>query len=105
MSSKFITALVAGAVLSASAHAQIFGPQGGQQISQQPSISHRIDLPGDSPVALVSDEWGGSAATVRGGAYQIDVRLALSLRNTGQRRIRGITLTVVSQEEIGRAHV
>ncbi|MEQ1945871.1 MAG: hypothetical protein ABL995_01700 [Bryobacteraceae bacterium] len=98
MSGKSINVFLAASLFAASVNAQIFGPGGGQQIMQPPSISHRIDLPGDAPVALVSDEWGGSAVAVRGGAYQLDVRLALSLRNTGQRRIRGITLTVVSQE-------
>jgi len=98
MRGKWNIVLLASALLSAAAHAQTFGQQIGQQFGQQPSLSHRIDLPGDSPVTLVSDEWGGSAATVRGGAYQLDVHLALSLRNSGQRRIRGITLTVIAQE-------
>ena len=62
------------------------------------TLAHRIDIPHDSPVTLAGDEWGGSAATVRGGAYTIDVKLALSLRNSSQRRVRGITLTVLAQE-------
>jgi hypothetical protein len=71
-----------------------FGPLPGQQ----PALAHRIDLPGDAPVALVADEWGGSGATIRGSAYQLDVRVSLSLRNAIQRRIRGITLAVTAQE-------
>jgi hypothetical protein len=82
----FTAALLAGA--------QGFGQQGfGQQ-----NLGHRIDLPHDSPVSLVGDEWGGSAANIRGGAYVLDVRVALSLRNSGQRRIRGITFGVLAQE-------
>ena len=69
-----------------------------QALGQAQTLAHRIDVPHDSPVTLAGDEWGGSAATIRGGAYAIDVRVALSLRNSSQRRIRGITLTVLAQE-------
>jgi len=79
---------------------QPFGAQPNfpQQNPGQQSLAHKIDFPHDAPVTLAGDEWGGSAATVRGGAYAIDVRVALSLRNASQRRIRGITLTVLAQE-------
>lgn len=88
-----LTIAACGLGFSSAAHGQGFGlPQPSQ------NLSHRIDLPRDSPVSLAGDEWGGSAATVRGGAYVIDVRMSLSLKNTSQRRIRGITLTVVAQE-------
>ena len=82
------------------AFGQVFGPQsfGAQQNFAQQNLAHKIDFPHDAPVTLAGDEWGGSAATVRGGAYAIDVRVALSLRNASQRRIRGITLTVLAQE-------
>lgn len=69
-----------------------------QPFGVQQNLAHKIDFPHDAPVTLAGDEWGGSAATVRGGAYAIDVRVALSLRNSSQRRIRGITLTVIAQE-------
>jgi len=76
-----------------------FGPQSiAQQNLAQQNLAHKIDFPHDAPVTLAGDEWGGSAATVRGGAYAIDVRVALSLRNASERRIRGITLTVLAQE-------
>ena len=79
-----------------------FGQFGSQNLVQQnaaqQNLAHKIDFPHDAPVTLAGDEWGGSAATVRGGAYAIDVRVALSLRNASQRRIRGITLTVLAQE-------
>jgi hypothetical protein len=85
--------------LTPCANAQMFSQQpfSAQGYSQQ-SLSHRIDLPGDAPVALVGDEWGGSAVNLRGGAYQLDVRVSLSLRNASRRRIHAITLTVVAQE-------
>jgi len=92
---------LAGILAAISADAQGFGPLAGQypgQSSGQPTLAHRIDLPGDAPVALVGDEWGGSGATIRGSAYQLDVRVSLTLRNASQRRIRGITLAVTAQE-------
>jgi hypothetical protein len=73
-------------------------PFGSAASGQQQNLAHRIDLPHDSPVSLVGDEWGGSASAVRGGAYAIDVRVSLSLRNVSPRRIRGITLAVLAQE-------
>ncbi len=93
-SSRIFARLALSAALSAAAvEAQGFGPPPGQ-----PSLSHRIDLSGDAPVSLVADEWGGSGATIRGSAYQMDVRVSLSLRNASPRRIRSITLTVTAQE-------
>jgi len=62
------------------------------------TLSHKIDLPPESPVTLVGDGWGESSATPRGGAYLLDIHAALSLRNASQRRIRGITLVVSAQE-------
>jgi hypothetical protein len=47
-------------------------------------------------VALLSAS--NSKATARGGAYVVDVYASLSLRNTTQRRIRGITLAVYAQD-------
>ncbi len=61
-------------------------------------LSRRIDLPKDSPVTVVSADWGESSATPRGGAFVVDVHAGLSLRNSSQRRIRGVTLAVVAQE-------
>ena len=62
------------------------------------TLSRRIDLPGDSPVTLVSADWGESRATARGGAFVLDVHAALSLKNSSTRRIRGVTLVVLAQE-------
>ena len=58
----------------------------------------RIDLPKDSPVAMVSMDWSGSRATPRGSAYLVDVHASVSLRNSSQKRIRGVTLEVLAQE-------
>lgn len=62
------------------------------------TLSSKIDLPADSPVALLSADFSNSKATARGGAYVVDVYASLSLRNTTQRRIRGITLAIYAQD-------
>ncbi len=62
------------------------------------SLSRKVDLPADSPVALVSDDWGDTSATARGGAFFLDVHASLSLRNVSQKRVHGITLSVSSQD-------
>ena len=62
------------------------------------AVRHKIDLPKDSPVTLVSADLGNTTATPRGGALVMDVHAALSLRNAAQRRIRGVTLAVYAQE-------
>src|ERR1700691_5731353 len=58
----------------------------------------RIDLPADSPVVLISADYGESSETARGSAMLLDVHAALSLRNSSQRKIRGITLLVTAQD-------
>jgi hypothetical protein len=68
-----------------------------QAISGQ-TLSHKVDLPHDSPVALLSADFSNSRATARGGTYIVDVYASLALRNTTQRRIRGITLAVYAQD-------
>lgn len=57
-----------------------------------------ITLPEDAPVGVVSADWGESQATPRGGAMLLDLHTSLVLKNTGQRKIRGITLLVQAQE-------
>jgi len=57
-----------------------------------------ITLPEDSPVTVVSADWGESTATARGGAMLLDLHTSLSFRNSSGRRIRGVTLLVQSQE-------
>jgi hypothetical protein len=62
------------------------------------TLSRKVDLPADSPVTLVSDDWGDTGSTPRGGAQIVDVHASLSLRNTSQKHVHGITLSVLSQE-------
>ena len=58
----------------------------------------KLDLPKDSPVAVIASDYGESSETARGGAMLLDLHAALTLRNSSQRRIRGITLLVTAQE-------
>ncbi len=66
--------------------------------AQAPQGSLALDFPKDSPVTVVSADWGQSRPTARGGAMLLDLHTALSLRNTTQKRIRGVTLIVLAQE-------
>jgi hypothetical protein len=58
----------------------------------------KIDFPADSPVDLLSADYGESNETPRGGALLLDFHAALSLRNATQHKIRGITLLVSAQD-------
>lgn len=60
--------------------------------------SLKIDFPKDSPVTVVSADWGESRASARGSAIVLDLRTALTLRNAGQQRIHGVSLLVLAQE-------
>jgi hypothetical protein len=71
---------------------------GAQDMPLDPQSSVRINLPDSSPVTLLSTNVGESRASARGGAMVIDLKMQLSLRNSGSQRIRGITLLVLSQE-------
>jgi hypothetical protein len=64
--------------------------------AQTPSL--KIDLPKDSPVAVLSMDSAGSHAMPRGGAYFIDLHASLSLRNSSPKHIRGVVLAVQAQE-------
>ncbi len=63
-----------------------------------PRGSLKIDFGKDSPLSMVSADSGQSRPTARGGAMVLDLHTSLSLRNSSQRRIRGVTLIVVAQE-------
>ncbi len=69
-----------------------------QQPALDPRSSFRIDFPKDSPLAVVSADMGDSVASARGSAMVIDLHTSLSLRNSGPRRVRGVTLLVTAQE-------
>ena len=62
------------------------------------SAAVKIDLPKDSPVSVITSDYGDSSETARGGAMLLDLHAALTLRNSTQRRIRGITMLVMAQE-------
>lgn len=64
----------------------------------RPATSVKVNLPADAPVGLVSADWGESRTDPRGGALVVDLHTSLSLRNTSQERIRGITLLVQAQD-------
>jgi hypothetical protein len=82
-------------------------PAWAQERQFDPNGSVKFNLPADSPVSLISCDVNESRATVRGGALTLDVHLDLALKNAGARRLRGITLLIVSQESlpVGRASV
>lgn len=63
-----------------------------------PSGSVNINLPKDSPVALLGMQSDQSRTTMRGAAMVIDLHMSLHLRNSGPNHIHGVTLRVVSQE-------
>lgn len=78
---------VAGLIVGAVAGSPLFA-----------GVLPRIDLPKDSPVAVLSVDPGDSNESARGGNMVLDLHAALSLRNSAQRRIRGITLVVTAQD-------
>jgi hypothetical protein len=69
-----------------------------QSTTLDPSSSIKIDLPPDSPLNLISTTMGDSRATSRGGAIVLDLHMGLTLRNSGARHIRGVTLLITAQE-------
>src|SRR5665213_2600981 len=73
-------------------------PLVGQDKPLDPANSVKIDLQPDSPLALISMSMGDSRASTRGGAMVLDLHMALTLRNSGFRRVRGVTLLITSQE-------
>lgn len=73
-------------------------PLAAQETVLDPSSSVKVDLPADSPLALISKSMGDSRATARGGAVVLDLHMGLTLRNSGFKHIRGVTLLVTAQE-------
>lgn len=64
-----------------------------------PSGSVRLNLGNESPVTVISMASDQSRTTMRGAAMVLDLHIGLTLKNGGiGRRMRGITLRVVSQE-------
>ena len=56
-----------------------------------PSGSVNINLPKDSPVALLAMQSDQSRTTMRGAAMVLDLHMSLSLRNASPSRSRGTT--------------
>jgi hypothetical protein len=73
-------------------------PVMGQETVLDPASSVKIDLPENSPLALISTNMGDSRASNRGGTIVLDLHMALTLRNAGARRVRGVTLLITAQE-------
>jgi hypothetical protein len=69
-----------------------------QETTLDPANSVKVDLPPDSPLDLISKSMGDSRATSRGGAIVLDLHMGLTLRNSGFKHIRGVTLLVTAQE-------
>jgi hypothetical protein len=90
MPSKGLNRLTAAAVLASAA---LYA-----QEAPLPTGSVSINLPNNSPVALLAISSDQSRATMRGAAMVLDLHMSLSLRNGGTGRIHGVTLRVVSQE-------
>ena len=63
-----------------------------------PRSSLKINFAPDSPLTLVSADWGESRETVRGGAMLLDLHASLLLKNGGPKRVRGVTLLVLAQD-------
>src|ERR1700676_3095325 len=70
----------------------------GCAFAQTAPVRGKINLPTNSPLSLLAADWGESGAQARGGAMVVDLRLSLQLRNDDQRRIRGVTLAVLTQQ-------
>lgn len=86
-SSKLAILLVAGAAALCA-----------QDTPLDPYNSVKINLPADSPVTVVSANLGESHAAARGSAVVLDLKMALTLRNSSPNRVRGVTLLVTAQE-------
>jgi hypothetical protein len=82
------------------AFAAVLAPGTGfaQETPLDPASSVKIDLPADSPLTLISTSLGDSRATSRGGAIVLDLHMGLTLRNSGARHVRGVTLLITAQE-------
>lgn len=69
-----------------------------QDLPLDPQTAVQVNLRDDSPVTLLSASLGESRATARGAALVLDLHMLLTLRNASPSRIRGVVMSVVSQE-------
>jgi hypothetical protein len=67
----------------------------------------QVSFPSDGPVDVVSYNLGKSTASVRGVSLALNLHTSLTLRNNGDKRIRGLTLLVEAPDltPSGRASV
>ena len=85
------------AVMSAAAGA-VHAQQQTLRAGSDASSSVKIDLPADSPVTLISASTDQSRVSARGGMLVLDLHMSLTLRNSGARRVRGVTMLIATQE-------
>ncbi|MBI5086376.1 MAG: hypothetical protein HZB13_17495, partial [Acidobacteria bacterium] len=69
-------------------------PPQAQPSQASAASSYKVNLPAGGPLALDSADWGASRSSVRGGAIQLDLHSTLFLKNTSNRRLRGVSLLV-----------
>jgi hypothetical protein len=69
-----------------------------QEKALDPASSVKVDLAADSPLVWTSMSMGDSRASARGGATVLDLHMTLTFRNSGLRRVRGVTLLITTQE-------
>jgi len=80
-------------------------PLGAAERSDMPWLN--VEFPRDSPVAVVSFSLGDSTASVRGISLALGLHTSLTLRNSSNKHLRGLTLLVEAQDltPSGRASV
>ncbi len=80
-------------------------PLGAAEKSDMPWLN--VEFPRDSPVGVVSFSLGDSTASVRGISLALGLHTSLTLRNSSNKRLRGLTLLVEAQDltPSGRASV
>ncbi len=92
------TALLTGLVAITLAAPTLLAQQTSLSAGSDASSSVKIDLPADSPVTLISASTGQSRVTPRGGMLMLDLHMSLTLRNSGARSVRGVSLLITAQE-------
>lgn len=95
---RWLKAIVALGACAACAMLLAAQPLAAQDTTLDPANSVKVDLPPDSPLDLISKDLGDSRATSRGGAIVLDLHMGLTLRNSGSKHIRGVTLLITAQE-------